>query len=575
MKNSDYYSKKSRKIRMDEKKDKVRKTQTMVLFVFFEVLMLMCVTGALFLWILKHMPEKEPDSSLRSVSPDNVSADYVPEEIPEPQAPPALLSQEATPTSISLTWEDTLYDTYAVFYKADGSEHQEYLKKVTDDPEIELTGLAVGTPYTIYITDGEDESLEYLPVFSTGTSIYGYCDPFKAVDAILNVYDRDEETGEIKETLDTATVVMSADEGCLGVTVKPIMTTPLYSDETMSNSYVNLTAGQELHVSKSDNGHYCYLSPGGDWVLHVTVYDEELEKEIAEAEALLKEQDDESVSDDTAITVPKRTMGWVNARTLLVDVRGFFTDPEDLYGIQINRTNAYSSIFTCGGNANEVNTGSDEGTRYDCVSENDANAVLSSDGYNVIDGITGQALPNYGSPDQMPVIWDLALELKTCQETALYAGYTIVIYDGYRPLSTSAAVSGYLADQGYLTYSASGTNLAQGYLTNGTYNINYYIAQKSRHNRGIAADLTIREYTDLSTLGDEAVMQTKMHTLDFRCNMEYNTWAADLLIDIMTAHGSNLEYLRDKQEWWHFQLQTELTGLYPLIDQYGYSDIIF
>ena len=70
-------------------------------------------------------------------------------------------------------------------------------------------------------------------------------------------------------------------------------------------------------------------------------------------------------------------------------------------------------------------------------------------------------------------------------------------------------------------------------------------------------------------------MQTKMHTLDFRCNMEYNTWAADLLIDIMTSHGSNLEYLRDKQEWWHFQLQTELTGLYPLIDQYGYSDIIF
>ena len=53
MKNSDYYSKKNRKIRMDEKKDKVRKTQTMVLFVFFEVLMLMCVTGALFFMDIK------------------------------------------------------------------------------------------------------------------------------------------------------------------------------------------------------------------------------------------------------------------------------------------------------------------------------------------------------------------------------------------------------------------------------------------------------------------------------------------------------------------------------------------
>ena len=548
------------------KEERKKKTQGLIFLGLFELFMLICITGGFVLWISKIRADKNKENNygsyLHAVSASVISENEVEEE--EPQLPPALLSQEATPTSITLTWEDTLYDSYAVYYRPTNSEYPEYLRRVTDDPEIELTGLYVGTPYDIYITDAEDEESVYLSVFNTATSLYGYCDPFLMADAILNIYDRDSETGAVNSVTDSGTVCMSSETGCLGAEVKPIMTTPLYQDETLSYSSVTLSAGEDLFVTESDNGHYCYLSPGGDWVLHVTVYDPEAE----EAE----EDEDDEDSDEPA---KPKVSGWINARTLLVDIRALFNDADGMYGIQANRTNAYGSLFTCGGNATEVNVSADPETRYDCLSENDVDYVLSVDGYNVIDGITGQVLPNYGSKDQMPVIWDLAMELKTCQINALYQGYGIVVYDGYRPLSTSGAVSGNLGNQGYLVYSSNGTDLAQGYLTSGTYNINYYIAQKSRHNRGIAADLTMRVFNSLTEPGDEAKMQTKMHTLDYRCNMEYNTWEANLLSDIMTTHGSNLEYLNDKQEWWHFQLKTDRTDLYPLITEYGYSDIVF
>ena len=57
--------------------------------------------------------------------------------------------------------------------------------------------------------------------------------------------------------------------------------------------------------------------------------------------------------------------------------------------------------------------------------------------------------------------------------------------------------------------------------------------------------------------------------------MLYNNWEADLLSDIMMGHGSNLECLGVKSEWWHFQLKKGRTDLYPFIDKYGYCDFEF
>ena len=541
------------------RKNEIRKKKIEML-IAFEVIVLLILTvvtvlvikGAVKKGNLQEQPEEVVAIENSATVSDNTSSDITQEEVVQETAKePQIVEQNVSPTSIDLVWEDTFADGYIVEYQSSSYDetsefHTEPVKliRVTDTASVSLTGLNISETYNISIFLNDGSRTEYLPEFIVSTSADGYCDPFKAIDATINVYTWDDATGTALDMTDTGTVMMSSANGCLGVEAKPIMDASCYADAGMTSVTGSLIAGTDTFITEDENGYYCYLSTSGDWVVHITSAD--------------------------------GFSGWINARTLLIDINGLFSPDNDIYGIQINRTNAYSSIFTTGGNAQTVNDyEEDQLTRYNCLSENNIEVALSSDGYNVIDNITGQKLPNYGEAEQMPVIWDLALELKQCQKNALFTGYSIRIYDGYRPLSTSAAVSGELASQGYLVTSVNGTDLAQGYLTSGIYNINYYIAQKSRHNRGIAVDLTIVRFDQIDSLGAEAHMQTKMHTLDFRCNMETNTWEANLLIDVMTGHGSNLEYLRDRQEWWHFQLNTSMTDLYPLVDQYGYADIVF
>lgn len=495
-----------------------------------------------------------------------------PEEVPE------LRETTSTATSIELSWADTSGVGYIVKYRliansngehhgktytedgsramdnictacfegADTSEIENsehgWLVKEVNEPSIALTGLHTSSEYEIHIEYNNESEEEYLPSFIVATGSNGYCDPFMGIDCILNISDRDSMGNVISRTA-SATVTASSADGCIGVEAKPIMGTSFYDDPELSSKTIDLTAGTKLTIIDNEEGNHCYLSPSGQWALYAE--DEEGNK------------------------------GWVNARTLLIDVKALFEADNYIYGIQTNRTNAYSSIFTSGGNAHAVNTSDIPETRYDSISVNDINYYLYVDGYNVIDGITGEALPNYGSPYQMPVIWDLALELIQCQKNALENGYTLLMYEGYRPASTSLAVSGQLSGLGYLSTEAYGTNLAQGFLVGGSYNVSYYIAQKSRHNRGTATDITLMRFNSIDELGEEIEVQTKMHTLDFRCNMQFNTWEADLLTDIMIGHGSNLEYLSIRSEWWHFQLKNDRTDLYPLISLYGYSDIVF
>lgn len=493
---------------------------------------------------------------------------------------PQMLLQYAGTTSIHLAWNPTSNAGYEVVYRAlsnsngehhgknmtedgttsmgnicsavyegedDGGIQDEahgWIRKTTRDSSMVITGLSPNVTYQVHVLYGNSSMGEYLPMFELTTSNYGYGDPFKAIDSFITVSERDPDSGVIIQKGETVCVEMSSPNGCLGVSAKPIMDTTLYEVCTLESQAYNIAKGTSLVVTQDELGYYCYRTYNGVWTLHV--------------------QANGGYS------------GWVDARTLMIDVKGLFNAANPIYGIQIDRTNAYSSIFTAGGNAKAVDLTSDTSTRYAPLNNgNNKNSFLNTAGYNGIDRITATALPNYGSQDQMPVIWDLAVELIQCQKTALENGYTILMYEGYRPLSTSTAVSSELSNQGYLTHGAGGTNFAQGWLTGHTYTVGYYIATKSRHNRGIATDLTIMRFDSVTKLGQEAEMQTKMHTLDFRCNMQYNTWEADLLTDIMIGHGSHLEYLSYRQEWWHFQLKTERTDLYPLIDQYDYVDFIF
>lgn len=572
---------------MSRRRRRRPKKQNNAFWTFLLVMMLTAIFGLAAFIIIKIYGMNDanveqvlaPNGSMETAVANNETVIMEMQEVVNSSEPQMLLQYAGT-TTIHLAWNPTSNSGYDVLYRAvansngehhgknytedksrsmssmctavyegedDGGiqdEEHGWIRKTTRESSIVITGLSPNVTYEVHIVHSNTSLGEYVPQFELTTANYGYGDPFRAIDSFITVSNRDMSTGEILTKGETVCVEMSSPNGCLGVMAKPIMDTNMYENCTMETMNYTIPKGTSLTVLSDEMGYYCYRTYEGVWTLHVVA--------------------------NGGYT------GWVDARALMIDAKGLFSPENDIYGIQVDRTNAYSSIFTCGGNGKAVDLSSDPSTRYNSLqSGNNRDSIIDATGYNSIDRITGKALPNYGRQDQMPVIWDLAVELIQCQKSALENGYTILMYEGYRPLSTSDAVRTELSNQAYLTHPAGGTTLAQGWLTGTTYSVGFYIAAKSRHNRGIATDLSMMRFNSISELGQEADMQTKMHTLDFRCNMQYNTWEADLLTDIMIGHGSHLEYLSYRQEWWHFQLNSNLTDLYPLIDKYDYVDFVF
>ncbi|HBN82422.1 MAG TPA: hypothetical protein DDZ89_01115 [Clostridiales bacterium] len=143
---------------------------------------------------------------------------------------------------------------------------------------------------------------------------------------------------------------------------------------------------------------------------------------------------------------------------------------------------------------------------------------------------------------------DTAEKLKVAQELFQKDGYSILIYDAYRPYSVSVALAEieknpiYIADP---------------------------INNPSRHNRGASIDMSLVDST-----GKEIEMPSPMHTFDqtsrrsnpgmseeARRNMDYMT-------DIMIQCG----FVKYEWEWWHFN--DDNCYDYPVTDHY-YYDFIF
>lgn len=514
---------------------------------------------------------------------------------------PRIEAIETTPTSISIRWIDEELCGYDILYRQvepdsekhgkstreDGSasmssictainesndsgeekESNGWIRVSAKDSNVTLEGLEPNHKYNIHIMYKEDMG-QCMDVFEWSTEKSGYCDPFKKAYSLMRISERDEATGFVLSHGMTSSVQMTSNNGCEGVVVKPILDAAVFNTPTRDNrnQLGTITKGTKLVVTPDGDNGYCYYDDNG-YKLHV------------------RSEDGQST-------------GWIDARSVLIDMNKLFSVDNE-YSMLFDRTNAYSSIFTAGGDAQNVETapaptvinpetgeevpnplvdGTEDyfNTRYNPLIVNgDLPTYMSINGYNKIDGVTDQALLNYESKDYMPVIWDLAMELKQCQKNALENGYTIKMYEGYRPLSTSQLVYNSLNGSGVLSVVVGDTTLAQGYITSQEYNVGHYIGYRSRHNRGVATDLTIVRLSSDPEKVEEAHMQTKMHTLDFRCNMTYNTWEADLLTDIMIGHDSHLEYLGNRQEWWHFQLRNNRTDLYPMISYYGYESFTF
>ena len=190
---------------------------------------------------------------------------------------------------------------------------------------------------------------------------------------------------------------------------------------------------------------------------------------------------------------------------------------------------------------------------------------------NVIVGYENVQL--YNGEQLVPLLYPVALRLEKAAFAAIAQGYNLKIYDAYRPQEATIALYDQAIGLSKLpipekTYTgvvlndlpvlAPGRSLTYGELMTdfGRYTMNYFLAAgKSRHNRGIALDLTL---TDIVT-GEDLLMQTSMHDLTWYSELKRNNLNAKILATIMESVGfSGLT-----SEWWHFNDLEAQNSLQP------------
>lgn len=141
------------------------------------------------------------------------------------------------------------------------------------------------------------------------------------------------------------------------------------------------------------------------------------------------------------------------------------------------------------------------------------------------DNFTGKRL----YPRAVPLLQLETIEkLKRAAEIFEADGYTIKLYDAYRPLSVQRELFEIVKDP---TYIADPDDRA------------------SNHNRGAAADISL-----LDADGEELDFPSPIHTMDERSNRDNKNWT-----DVQTKNVSYMTkvmvecgFVAIKSEWWHF-----------------------
>jgi D-alanyl-D-alanine dipeptidase len=150
--------------------------------------------------------------------------------------------------------------------------------------------------------------------------------------------------------------------------------------------------------------------------------------------------------------------------------------------------------------------------------------------YATTNNFTGAALPGY-ERNRAFLRREAAQALARVQRRAAGAGYSLQVYDAYRPIRATLAMVDWTRRVG-----------REDLLRDG------YIASRSRHNLGLAIDLTLIERSS----GRELAMGTPYDT--FSATAHTANASGDvarnrgLLKRLMEAEG----FVNYEKEWWHF-----------------------
>lgn len=237
-------------------------------------------------------------------------------------------------------------------------------------------------------------------------------------------------------------------------------------------------------------------------------------------------------------------VGWISNKYCMVNL------PDIIPSIIYDDTNSYSSLFK----SSEIDIPNITGKQL--YNNKAYNKRLSKDEY------------------MMPVIYAMAKKIMIAQKTALEDGYSLKIYETYRPFEAQKAVADNLRN-------LMNTNkTVYSGINGGGWNEGWFIAQVlSNHQRGIAMDVSLVKINDYEikktgsykymaiTDYTEEEMPTQMHELSNKAiSLKYavdsNSKTAWKDVPLANAMTNGAIRLRDYcvqaglsplcSEWWHF-----------------------
>jgi D-alanyl-D-alanine dipeptidase len=165
--------------------------------------------------------------------------------------------------------------------------------------------------------------------------------------------------------------------------------------------------------------------------------------------------------------------------------------------------------------------------------------------YATANNFTGSPLPGYDAPRAL-LRREAALALQRVQIRVRSGGFALKVFDGYRPVRATVAMVNWAERTGRLDLVENG-----------------YIARRSRHNLGIAVDLTLVD----AASGMELNMGTPYDTFSEAAHTANATGLAlkhrRILVHAMEAEG----FANYDQEWWHFSYP--VAGALPFDEPIG------
>jgi D-alanyl-D-alanine dipeptidase len=149
--------------------------------------------------------------------------------------------------------------------------------------------------------------------------------------------------------------------------------------------------------------------------------------------------------------------------------------------------------------------------------------------YSTADNFTGAPLPGYQA-NRALLRREAAAALARVQKRARAEGVALKVFDAYRPVRATVAMVEWAERTGQQRLVREG-----------------YIASRSRHNEGVAVDLTL-----IGGDGRELDMGTPFDTFSPAAHTANATGEAAtnrrLLVQLMSAEG----FTNYEKEWWHF-----------------------